>query len=145
MSRESVYAAEQVVLGRILEADDSDFVSTAVSTIGPHALSDENHRTIFKAAADLHAAAEGRPDLRTITVDVVGARSVLRRPPFAVACGDASGAFLSRASSPDRVNPPDRDLPRMKRDRRALLGPAARTPCRVPAKAATPPVPPKRG
>jgi replicative DNA helicase len=69
MSRESVYAAEQVVLGRILEADDSDFVSTAVSTIGPHALSDENHRTIFKAAADLHAAGS-LVDLITVAAEL---------------------------------------------------------------------------
>ena len=50
--------AELVILGRMLEGSGDDFVSTAVATIGPHALVEENHRLVFSAIAAIHAAGD---------------------------------------------------------------------------------------
>lgn len=62
---ESIFVAEQVLLGRLLEGDDETLLSQATSALSPAAFTDEAHRTVFQVICALFS--DARPvDLPTV-------------------------------------------------------------------------------
>lgn len=96
MSTRTDSVAELVILGRMLEGTGDDFVSTAVSTIGPHALVEESHRIVFSAIAAVHAA--GDPvDMVSVAAELT-ARGQLAQVGGATALAKLTEASLSSAA-----------------------------------------------
>ncbi|NLU65631.1 hypothetical protein HCA61_25715 [Rhodococcus sp. HNM0563] len=66
---ETIFVAEQVLLGRILEGDDESLLSQTVSALSPAAFATEAHRSVFQVICTL--VSENRPvDLPSVAAEL---------------------------------------------------------------------------
>ncbi|KZF17915.1 MULTISPECIES: replicative DNA helicase [Rhodococcus] len=84
-------AAEQVLLGRLLEGDDEAFVASTVSALSPHAFSTDKHKAVFAAISTL--VSTGHPvDLTSVVTEL------RRRDQLDVAGGPSGLSAMTHAS-----------------------------------------------
>lgn len=99
MSTEVTRNAEAVLLGRILEGDDPDFVDSAVTALSPAAFGRAGHRAVFTAAAGL--AREGLPvDIPAVADRMESAGSLTEAGGTSMLAALTSTSLSAAASAP---------------------------------------------
>ncbi|MDN5757596.1 MAG: AAA family ATPase [Tomitella sp.] len=119
MSTEVTTSAEAVLLGRMIEGDDPDFVDSVVTALSPAAFTTPAHRAVFNAAATL--ARDGNPvDLPALAdrMEKVGSLAESGGPGMLASL--TSTSLSAAASAPQLYLTAMADAERMRRLRDGL-------------------------